>query len=296
MAREFRVAHAEIQQHGLWQHVTPEDFRSALETSWVAGTQVTRYSRTWRLSRRRPDNGFWAGHIGFVKEGELETLAWDDNEQDFIRGEASSGVVVPFIIDHVNRVVSFQLIPGSVNVKTVTGNLEALLNEERTYHWEIVPVSYSMSFDEWRETVARVSRINARLVYPNPNWTGRENLESIMDSFNAEVMRLVAAAQEGSSLDVQSDWFLQAMDHARQGYGKADVSGTDKTTGEESKFSLTERGGVVPAVARIPASDETSSEVSIEALRDAQTDLLTRDPSERPALSPDEDDDDDRAS
>ena len=296
MAREFRVAHAEIQQQGLWQHVTPEDFRSALETSWVAGTQVTRYSRTWRLSRRRRENGFWAGHIGFVKEGDLETLAWDDEEQDFIRGAASSGVVVPFIIDDINRIVSFQLIPGAVNSKTVTGNLEALLNDEGTYRWEIAPISYLMDFNEWRESVARVSRINARLIYPNPNWTGRENLENIMGGFNAEVLRLVAAAQEDSSLDVESDWFLQTMDHARRGYGKADVSGTDKTTGTESKYSLTDRGGVVPAISQVTASDETANEVSIAELRETQAELLAREPSERPALSPEEDDNDDRAS
>ena len=291
MAKEFRVSHAELRQQGLGQHGTSEYFRSALETSWVAGTQVTRYSRTWRLSRRRQENGFWAGHIGFVREGELTTLDWDDEEQDFIRGEASSGVVVPFIIDHTNRIVSFQLIPGAVNRKTVTGNLEALLNEEGTHRWEIVPVSYLMEFDQWRESVNRVSRINARLTYPNPDWTGREKLEGIMDGFNAEMVRLIATAQEDDSLDIQSDWFIQTLDHARRGYGKADVSGTDKLTGTESKYSLTDRGGVVPAISRVTISDDTANEVSTAELRDAQSELLQREPSERPALSPDEDDD-----
>lgn len=90
MAKEFRVAHAEMRQPGLWQHGTLEDFRAALETSWVPGTRVTRYARTWILARREDEDGLLAGEIGFVKEGELETLAFDDREQIFRRGEASS--------------------------------------------------------------------------------------------------------------------------------------------------------------------------------------------------------------
>ena len=296
MAKEFRVSHAEIWQEGLGRHGTSDYFRSALQTSWVAGTQVTRYSRTWRLSRSRQEDGFWLGHIGFVKEGELETLAWDDSEKDFIRGAASSGIVVPFIIDDVNRVISFQLIPGAVNRKTVTSNLEALLNEEGTYRWRIEPISYSMDFDAWEQSVARVSRINARLTYPNPDWTGRDNLESIMDGFNAEVVRLIAAAQEDSSLDTGSDWFQQTMDHARHGYGRAEVSGTDRTTGTESKYFLTDRGGVVPAISRVAANDEAENEVSIEELREAHLRITALEPAERPAVSPDEDNDDDRRS
>ena len=293
MAKEFRVSHAEMRQEGLWQHGTLQDFRSALETSWVAGTQVTRYTRTWILARRTEEDGLLAGEIGFVNEGELATVAFDRSEQVFRRGEASSGVVVPFVIDDASRIVSFPLIPGAVRPTTVTGNLEALLNAEGTYRWQIVPVSYRMDFSEWQQSVTNVRSVSARLTYPNPNWTGRSDLESIMDGFRAEVVRIVAKAEEGGSLDTESSWFQQTMDHARLGYGRTTVSGTDRTTGTESKFILNERGGVVPAISRVPVSDEETGELSITELRQAQEELLALEPSERPVLNPDEGDDDD---
>ena len=296
MAKEFRVAHAEIRQEGLGQHGTLEFFRSALATSWVPGTRVTRYTRTWILSRRESENGLLTGEIGFVEEGELETVVFDDSEQVFRRGEASSGVVVPFVIDDANRVVTFPLTSGTVRPTTVTGNLEALLNAEGTYRWNIVPISYPMGFDEWRQSVSGVGRVNARLTYPNPNWTGRSELEKIMDGFRAEVVRIVASAEEGGSLDIESSWFQQTIDHARLGYGKATVSGTDRTTGTESNFTLTEKGGSVPAISRVPINDETKSKITTAQLREAQEKLLELEPNNRLALSPDEDDDDDRPS
>ena len=293
MAKEFRVAHAEIRQEGLWQHVASDDFRVALETSWVAGTQVTRYGRTWRLSRRRQGNGLWAGQIGFVKVGEVSTWAWDDSIKDFERGEADSGVVVPFIVDLENRVVSFPLTAGTVRPTTVTSNLEALLNVEGTYLWVIAPLSFRMEFDDWRQTVARVSHIKARLEYPNPNWTGRDNLASMMDGFNAHAMRLIATAPDESSLDTESPWFQQTMDHVRQGYGRAEMSGPDLSTGTESRFVISETGGLVQAISKITAQDDTATQISAAELRETQAQLLELDPSELLTINPDEDSDDD---
>ena len=117
-----------------------------------------------------------------------------------------------------------------------------------------------------------------------------------MDGFRAEVVRIVASAEEGGSLDIESSWFQQTIDHARLGYGKATVSGTDRTTGTESNFTLTEKGGSVPAISRVPINDETASEITTAQLREAQEQLLELEPNNRLALSPDEDDDDDRPS
>lgn len=200
---------------------------------------------------------------------------------------------MPFVIDDINRIVTFPLIAGAVRPTTVTGNLEALLNVEGTYRWEIVPISYPMNFSDWQQSVSRVWRVNARLTYPNPNWTGRDELENIMNGFEAEVLRIIASAEERSSLNTDSTWFQQIMDHIRQGYGRAAVSGTDKITGGESRLLLTERGGAVPAISRVPASDEAATEISIPELRASQAELLELEPSARPAMSPDGDDDDD---
>ena len=69
MAKEFRISQARIELEGLGSH---DDlyFKNALVQSWVPGAEVTRYTRTWKLSARsEPEDGFWAVHMGFVKEG-----------------------------------------------------------------------------------------------------------------------------------------------------------------------------------------------------------------------------------
>lgn len=280
MPGEFRISHAWIQLEGLGEHGSPEYFRSALDQSWVAGAQVTRYTRTWRLSRQtEPGEGLRAGHLGFVEEGELSTLHWDETGKDFIRGEASSGVVIPFLIDDIprmgdtRRLISFQLLPGAVRPMTVASNLQALLNTKKTHIWKITPISVQKSFDQWVSTVEGVATFNVRLTYPNPNWTGRENVEGLVEGLKAETVTIRAKAIEGSSIDIHSDWFRQAMDHVRQGYGKATLTGTDLDTGSSSQFVETINGGSVPIIDRIRSSHE-SLEVTTEDLRQSQDQLI----------------------
>ena len=169
MAREFQISHAEIRPSGLGAYGTADYFRDALEVAWVAGTETTRYDKTWRLSKPiSHGENLWAGSIGYVREGDVSTLDWDEEEKEFVRGEASSGIVVPFVIDGEHKLVTFQLFSNRVRKKTVTGNLQALLNENRTYYWTIKPVSLSIDFDSWRDTVDGISKADFLLKHPNP--------------------------------------------------------------------------------------------------------------------------------
>lgn len=274
MARKFRVSHAEIRLEGMGEHGPSEYFRSALEQSWVAGTQVTRYRRTWRISKwTKPEERIWAGRMGFVKEGELSTLAWDDDEQDFVRGEASSGIVVPFVVGEDSRYVSFQLLSGVVRPTTVTSNLQALLNAEGTHSWRIKPVVIRGSFEEWLSSIRRLSEFHVRLILPNPDWTGRPNVENLMTDLEASTLQIKAKASGNDSIDTESDWFTQAIDHVRFGYGKATLVGLDNQTGEESRFIEEPRGGTVRNIDRVTASDD-AIEVSTDDLIEKQSRLV----------------------
>ena len=258
---------------GLFEHGSREDFCSALEQSWVAGSKVTRYSRTWRLSKStKHKDDLWFGHIGFVKTDELSTLDWDNEAKDFVRGEASSGVIVPFLINNDHRIVSFQLFPGKVRPITVTRNLEALLNSAGTYSWSIKPVALPSTLDEWLTSVDGVSTLNVLLKYPNPDWTGRDKLKVLVEGLKAELVRVKATAAEGDAINLDSGWFKQAMDHVRQGYGKADLKGLDSKTGTESRYVETSEGGAVQAIDRIAAKDD-ALEVTEDDLRGAQKKL-----------------------
>lgn len=273
-AKEFRVSHARIDLEG-WTGSNEDFYENALSESWVPGAEVTRFTRTWKLSARRVlDSGEWAGHIGFVREGDITTLEWDESTKEFIRDEASSGVVVPFVIHPSLHLVSFQLLPGAVRQTTFTSNLQALFNRHGAYRWAVTPIALRRTYGEWRDTVSRVSAVNLLIAYPNPNWTGRKKLEDLVEGLEAEAVRIKARAkEEDGGINTDSDWFTEAMDHIRRGYGRADLVGVDKTSGATSRFTETEEGGSVPVIDRVEADDE-ALEVSATDLTASRDHLI----------------------
>lgn len=274
MSREFQISHAELVQEGLGEHSLGEYYSRTLQESWRPGAEVTRYSRTWKISKATEmDAGLWHGRIGYVREGQFSTVDWDEGNKEFVRGEASSGVVVPFLIDTENGLVSFQLIPGEVRKNTVTSNLQALLNLQDTYRWKITPCLYRQTYSQWRSSVSRVTTLSTVLELPNPSWTGRQKIQDLIEGLNAELVRIRARASDDRSIDEQSDWFREAMHHVRQGYGKVDVIGTDRETGTESRYVETAEGGAVPVIDKSPA-DSDALEVTPEVLIEARTRYL----------------------
>lgn len=252
----------------------PELLSAALEQSWVPGTETERHNRKWKLSTRHDlDDLHWSGHIGFVREGHVTTTGWDDEAKEFVRGEAPSGVIVPFVVDLEASVVTFQLFPGEVKQRTVTSNLAALLNVEGTYTWSLEIISLSRSFAEWRTSVGRVISVAAGLEYPNPNWTGRDKLEDLIDGLKADTLRLRAKALEDDSLDTDGDWFTELLNHVRLGYGRTETSGVDLETGQVSRHVETPEGGSIPMIYRI-AAEEGANEASFDELRAAQVELI----------------------
>lgn len=200
-----------------------------------------------------------------------------------------AGGVIPFLIDDSNRIVSFQLVSGQVRITTVTRNLQALLNAGKAHYWKIDRLSFRTEFDDWKHQVDRIKKFSFRLSYPNPNWTGRDNLEGLMDGLRASVISLSARAGADDSIKTDSDWFQQVMDHVRRGYGKVEMVGTELETGDESRFIFTEEGGSVPAVDRIETTSE-ELEATPQDMREVQSKLLERDADSSLTLVPDEED------
>lgn len=276
MAKTFRVAHAQITIKGLWDAYPDDEFRSALADSWVAGQEVSRYGRTWRISRHlETDTDFWSGHIGYVESGAFSTLAWNDNTKEFDRGAASGGVVIPFVVNLSQRMVSFQYATRDVKLHTVTGNLQALLNKESTYDWEVVPLSLKREFEDWLASVRNIATLSAHLRQPNPSWEDRDKLADLLDGLRAETLHLTARASQGMAIDSDSDWFTQMMDHVRQGYGQAAMTGSSLESGAQSKFVQTSDGGAVEATERVQVEDD-AVELSSEDLMQAQHRLVER--------------------
>jgi hypothetical protein len=144
------------------------------------GASTVRYRRTWRIGHTtasREDQILYS-RLGF--EGSRTTVIWDEEDADFLSAPVPSGQFVPFAIDLRTLAVAFQTRPPDIKVSSFTGALQSVLREEsRDFGWRVESQIRQLTFDEWRSTVDRVTRLRFRLERPNPNWAGRPEIESI---------------------------------------------------------------------------------------------------------------------
>jgi hypothetical protein len=252
----------------------PSDLVSAVDQSWEAGAEVTRYGRRWTLSRvlESDEQGVY-GKIGFVKAGQLETLSFDRKQFDFVRGEAQSGVVVPFLISS-DLVVSYQLIGSLVKENTFINALEDLLNQnmKALFAWRVSPLTFEITYEDWRQSVAHVTRFDLRLEQPNPHYHGDQIAEDLVEGLRTEYTRLTGVARDETvGIETNSTAFRQALDHVLRNYGKATLVGVD-SDGAQSVF-VKLRDAVSRISARVRVSAPGGPEVPRYALRAARSKL-----------------------
>jgi hypothetical protein len=267
--RTYTIGYARARLEGLFS----EDLHRALFESWKPGATVTRYGRRWVLARiveQQPD--YYIGRIGFVNERELTTLFYDEESQDFKRGIAPSGVVIPFGVLTATGAIAYQLRSGLVRESTFTGALQALLSSSGTqYIWDITSLAETVGYNEWRARVERVMSFDLRLERPNPHYHGDEIAERLIEDIRLQYARLSGAEQPGEGVDVDSDLFTQALDHVLRDYGRASLRALDRQGDETVWVKLKGRIGNVIAQRRIPAigGEEAPSDVIKSALYEA---------------------------
>ncbi|MDP8931871.1 MAG: hypothetical protein M3O70_25695 [Actinomycetota bacterium] len=265
MVRIYTVAYASIHLAGLMD-ASDEIFVLALEESWIPGAEATRYGRTWRISApHEAGDNRRGGRIGFFKPGELQTLDWDEEAQDFRRGVATSGVIVPFVIDIRARRVAFQLESGQVRPNSFTGALQDVLNEHTdTYEWAVTPLVHRMPYEDWvREIVDVVTEFTFRLERPNPHYGDRAHIREMIEDLRLYVATVKG---QGANIDTDDDLFQEYMDHVRHNYGSAKLKGRERS-GQVSEW-MSAQGGSVPAQSRVEseAEDEVPEEELVRAL------------------------------
>jgi hypothetical protein len=255
MARTYQIGFAVAEPEGLWAAGGPDLFTQVLEASWRPGATVTRYGRTWRLSRPHSQkHDSWTGRIGFIQEGDLTTVFWDPDAEDFRTQEASSGVVVPFAIRIPTGVVAFQLVSGVIRPTTFTGALQSLFNVSSSYPWRVTPLVVHSSFEEWKSRVPTITEFAFRVQVPNPRYINEPDVERLLEEVRLEAARVAGRARDGESINASADIFRQLLDHVRRDYGRGVVKGRDES-GSDTEWDSS-GGGTVPARRRIESEGE----------------------------------------
>ncbi|MEU4602551.1 hypothetical protein AB0F43_06200 [Kribbella sp. NPDC023972] len=193
------------------------------------------------------------GRIGFVNENEIRTVFFDPDEQDFVRGVAPSGVIVPFAVRLGDGLIAFQLRPGVVRTSSFTGALEALLNDPTSeYLWNIKAAVQAEDWQVWSRRVSRITAFKIRLDRPNPHYGDDDKIESVIEGIRVEYMRLSGVAlDEGINLD--DDLFRQAVNHVLRNYGRASISGVEADGSESTWIKLRDMVASVVRTIRIRA-------------------------------------------
>jgi hypothetical protein len=183
---------------------------------------VTRYGRTWLMGQSRVDGLYLFGRIGFESEGSV-TEVWDEDRTDFTQLAIPSGVTAPFLLALTTLKMAFQTRGSLIKVNSFIHAMQALLKESTGEDWRLVTSRRVVTFEQWRDSVQKVTRMRFHLVRPNPNYEGRPDVERLLEEIGAEAETLEVQNPDG--LQTDADLVGQLLDHVGRGYGDATITG-----------------------------------------------------------------------
>jgi hypothetical protein len=216
-----KIARAQIARPG--QESMFESPAQTLTRVLVPGASARRFSRVWRLGHTNVSDEELLGRIGF--EGERRTFMWNEESKDFLPGPSPNGLVVPFVINLANFQVVFQIRPPEIRPHSFTGALERILRDATGQDWGVEPIIRQMSFEAWRATVTKVTRMHFHVEQPNPNWEGRPELENLMHRLgDLDSADFGFNAENGIATD--DELIVELVNHVNQrNYGRSQAVG-----------------------------------------------------------------------
>ena len=216
---------------------------------------VTRYRRTWRLSRPRssPDHPFISAKLGF--EGAARTdsdVVYDEDLEDFIASPTTRGSAQfsHFIIDTEHQYLLFEEKPPDIRTTSFVGALRTILQQDATAHrFDLDPVPDLDDFNSWLRRTTRVTKFRVTVRPPNPHWLDRPRaIRDFVEESNAAHVTIDATASEdGPGLEIPNSDLGAFSEHAGLGYGT--ISGTGETAEGRTRYhsNRSTRGAVIDA-------------------------------------------------
>ncbi len=252
--------------------IVPPEQLSLMETANQAvvralrpGASTVRYRRTWRIGLTSvvPEDNVLYSRIGF--EGSHTTIVWDDETKDFQPAPSPSGQVVPFAVDLTDLSVAFQTRPPEIKRNSFTGALQGVLRDQTNeLDWRVESRIRRVSFDEWRDSVEKVTHLHFRAERPNPNWEGRPDLEDIFNQLGGLDQAEFDFQAEGG-INTDASLVRELLAHVER-YGRGVAVGTRHVDGETVESVMdTEHGEAEEWT--VPEEAE-AGEVLPEALRE----------------------------
>jgi hypothetical protein len=231
------------------------------------GNSTERYNRLWRLGRTYVEDRVVFGRLGFERSGAADL--WNEEKRDFIETEVPGGVAAPFALSLDNFLLVFQTRSQDIRVTSFIGAMQGILRDATgDPTWRIESARHPTSFQEWRASVSRVSRLHFNVVPPNPNYQGRPDVRRLIEELRLSAASLDLRSDE--DIDTDADLVGQLLDHVERGYGTATAVG-ERATPEGTRETVfnSEIQGEAEVTER-PA-DPATGEVQPDVLREELT-------------------------
>lgn len=233
----------------------PPSYADALDDALTPGKSVLRYNRLWRLPQHSIESGWISGRIGFEYPNSSVGV-WDDQQKDY--RSIRPAQVTRYMIDVASHRVAFELKSSTIKPWTFQGNFQALLNEESIYQWRVELEDLTQpTWDEWVESVSRVTDLRVRMERPNPRYPGKE----IEHLFEDAKLSAATLAVQGDDVELtESELLVEAIRHAHRGYGRITAKGVAGTDGRKTEWRSEDDLPERAQAERDPATGEVAAD------------------------------------
>jgi hypothetical protein len=194
--------------------------RKALEP----GRPTERSGKIWHIGDVREEDGLFYARLGY---GELVRVdQWQEHAKTFTKTYFTGGVAAPFLIRMSDLVIVYQPRKQNIRQDSFVATLRAMLKYGRDgADWRIEsPTGRTLSFDAWREEVARITRLrfsferNDRI--PSP--TMSKTLDMLL---HASPHRVAIEWAADSGLDADDPLVRELRDQVTEGFGEMSADG-----------------------------------------------------------------------
>lgn len=255
--KQVRIAYARAVFRGRRSLFT-QDNQELLEASIRTGTETTRYGKQWRLGPVSTTQGHVRGRLGFERERPKATEVWDADKQDFVATLYPTGASTPFSVRVGDMTIAYQLQGSDIDEGSFRFALAKLMTLASGEMWAVEPIGGEATFDGWRARTPKVVEVDVTVQPPNPNYSGRPDVQSFLEGPNATLANARWVAEEG--LDVEDALIQQFIEHAdRRGYGH--LSATGERDGRTVKYVR----GVEPRIDTV-TPDAQTGDVGLDIL------------------------------
>lgn len=206
-----------------------DEFIEDISEAFSTAPAVTRYRRTWHVTRPEDVGRFLGGKLGFESASSAKTVRFDEATRDFISEERISeiGSFAHFLVDPQTQLLVFEERLPDIRRQSFVGALSQLLDRaDRPFEVDLVPSEES--FAAFLAEVPTITRFHAKIIPPNPTYRPRaERARQLIEPTHASETQIESriAKERQDGLVVEGTVLEDVAEHVFATNGRIRMTG-----------------------------------------------------------------------